>query len=317
MEEHPETIPQALGPWRPEPGAIDLSWLVRLRWGAIAGQLGMVAIAVVGLGVDLAVAPLVAIVAVEAATDWMLAARVRRAGPVGERRRLDAVAGDVLRVEIRDDGEGMSPDVCARAFDPFFTVKPTGRGMGLGLFLARDVLERIGGRVELRSRGGAGTSAEVSLPVAAGLPAGDADEAVSVARRQRPARAVIDLRMPGRSGIDLVRELLELDDAMQIVVLTGYGSIATAIDAIRLGAVYYLHKPADADEILAALARGMAPAGDGAASELATPSLARAEWEHISRVLADCGGNVSEAARRLGLHRRSLQRKLQKVPPRS
>jgi two-component system response regulator RegA len=98
------------------------------------------------------------------------------------------------------------------------------------------------------------------------------------------------------------------------VVLTGYSSIATAIEAMRAGASHYLTKPADADEIIAAFNRdgGAALAG---ADELSTPTLARAEWEHIQRVLSDCGGNVSEAARRLGIHRRSLQRKLQKAPP--
>lgn len=148
------------------------------------------------------------------------------------------------------------------------------------------------------------------VETAAGL--ADAQE---VAARFRPRRAVVDLRMPDGSGLELVRTLRALDDGIEIVVLTGYGSIATAIDAIRLGATYYLHKPADADDILTAFSRGAAPPLVSSEVEGATPSLARAEWEHINRVLADCGGNVSAAARRLGLHRRSLQRKLQKYPP--
>ena len=143
----------------------------------------------------------------------------------------------------------------------------------------------------------------------------DADSAAEVARRSPPELAVVDLRMPGRSGLDLVRDLLALDPSIRIVVLTGYGSIATAIEAIRMGATYYLHKPADADEVLAAFDRDSQAGDEAARTDLTTPSLARAEWEHINRVLADCGGNVSEAARRLGLHRRSLQRKLQKYPP--
>jgi two-component system response regulator RegA len=94
--------------------------------------------------------------------------------------------------------------------------------------------------------------------------------------------------------------------------LTGYGSIATAVDAMHLGATHYLAKPADADDILAAFARDeRAPLP----SEFPVPSLARAEWEHIQRILSDCGGNISEAARRLGMHRRSLQLKLRKNPP--
>jgi len=117
--------------------------------------------------------------------------------------------------------------------------------------------------------------------------------------------------MPDQSGLDLLRELRALDPSTRILILTGYGSIATAVEATRIGAVGYLPKPADADEILAAFAGG----GGAADARIETPSLARTEWEHIQRVLGDCGGNVSEAARRLGIHRRSLQRKLQKYPP--
>jgi two-component system, response regulator RegA len=144
--------------------------------------------------------------------------------------------------------------------------------------------------------------------------AGSADEAMEQVRQDSPELAVVDLKMPGRSGIDLLRELREHDPATQVLVLTGYGSIATAVEATKLGAVGYLPKPVDADEILAAFARaGAADVPEHGRFE--TPSLARAEWEHIQRVLADCGGNISEAARRLGIHRRSLQRKLQKYPP--
>jgi two-component system, response regulator RegA len=144
--------------------------------------------------------------------------------------------------------------------------------------------------------------------------AGNHAAALREARQDSPELAIIDLKMPGGSGLDVVRDLLALDGGTRVVVLTGYGSIATAVEAIKLGAVHYLSKPADCDEILAAL--GLT-AGDGisTADEPATPTLARAEWEHIQRVLADCAGNISEAARRLGLHRRSLQRKLAKYPP--
>ena len=143
----------------------------------------------------------------------------------------------------------------------------------------------------------------------------DFDSAVAHARAESPELAVLDLKMPGKSGLELVKALLEIDPQTKIIVLTGYGSIATAIDAVRLGATYYLQKPADADEILAAFARGTAPPLDPPETDYRAPSLARAEWEHINRVLSDCGGNISEAARRLGIHRRSLQRKLQKYPP--
>ena len=142
--------------------------------------------------------------------------------------------------------------------------------------------------------------------------AGGGAEALARAREARPAAAVVDLRMPDLSGIEVLEALRALDPEMRVLMLTGYGSIAPAVEATRRGAVGYLPKPADADEILAALeGPGAAPAG----GPVETPSLARTEREHIQRVLADCGGNVSEAARRLGIHRRSLQRKLHKYPP--
>ena len=89
----------------------------------------------------------------------------------------------------------------------------------------------------------------------------------------------------------------------------------TAVEAVKLGAVNFLPKPADADDILAAFGRSENQTDDPASTSQEVPSLARAEWEHIHRVLADCGGNISEAARRLGIHRRSLQRKLRKRAP--
>ncbi|MFL5350416.1 MAG: response regulator transcription factor [Hyalangium sp.] len=145
--------------------------------------------------------------------------------------------------------------------------------------------------------------------------AGSVDQALAAARQESPELAVVDLRMPGRSGLELVRELRALDASTRILVLTGYGSIATAVEAVRLGALNYVPKPADVDDLLVALARGLGEPSPAVAEDVQAPSLARAEWEHIQRVLADCGGNISEAARRLGLHRRSLQRKLQKYPP--
>ena len=143
--------------------------------------------------------------------------------------------------------------------------------------------------------------------------AASADEAVRLARDDSPELAVVDLRMPGRSGLELVRDLKEIDPATKVVVLTGYGSIATATEAMRLGATHYLPKPADADEVLAAFKKDEVPPLEAIETGTEAPSLARAEWEHINRVLTDTGGNISEAARRLGIHRRSLQRKLQKL----
>mgnify|MGYP003954331603 CR=1 FL=1 len=140
------------------------------------------------------------------------------------------------------------------------------------------------------------------------------DEAMACVKAESPDRVVVDLRMPGRSGLEVVRDVVAEDETTEIVVLTGYGSIATAVEATKLGAVNYLPKPADADDVLAAFERAHQPL-DAVTEPFEPPSLARAEWEHIQRVLADCGQNISETARRLGIHRRSLQRKLQMYPP--
>ena len=145
--------------------------------------------------------------------------------------------------------------------------------------------------------------------------AGNYDEAMALASEESPEFAIVDLRMPGRGGLELVVALKEVDAATRILVLTGYGSISTAVDAIRLGAINFLPKPADVDDLLAAFERPYSTDPKASTDGYRAPSLARAEWEHIQRVLSDCGGNVSEAARRLGIHRRSLQRKLQKYAP--
>ena len=145
--------------------------------------------------------------------------------------------------------------------------------------------------------------------------AADFEAAVAILKDFEPQMALVDLRMPGRSGLELVAEAKCLRPAIRIVVLTGYGSIATASQAIKLGALYYLPKPADVDEILHAFAKDEELAITVDSEDLTPPSLARVEWEHIQRVLTDCDGNISEAARRLNIHRRSLQRKLFKYAP--
>jgi two-component system response regulator RegA len=138
------------------------------------------------------------------------------------------------------------------------------------------------------------------------------DQAVAVTEGQAFDFAIVDLRMPGLSGLALIAPLTERMPAARIVVLTGYGSITSAVEALRAGAHDYLSKPVDADQIIAALTSDAArPAPDGA------PTLARAEWEHIQRILADCHHNISETARRLGITRRTLQLKLKKYPPRN
>ena len=144
------------------------------------------------------------------------------------------------------------------------------------------------------------------------------DEAVVLAQADSPEYAVIDLRMPGKGGMELLRELNRIDEGTRALILTGYGAIATAVEAVRLGAVNFIPKPADADDVVAAFEkyeRGDAEGGPIVTSSYRAPTLARMEWEHIQRVLSDCGGNISESARRLGIHRRSLQRKLQRQAP--
>lgn len=146
--------------------------------------------------------------------------------------------------------------------------------------------------------------------------AADGAAALRLAATSGPDLAIVDLRLPEMGGLDVVRELRALDETTCIIVLTGYGSIATALAATKLGASHYLSKPADTDQILTAYEKITAGLPDEEElSETEVPSLARVEWEHIQRVLADCQGNISQAAKLLGLHRRSLQRKLQKYPP--
>jgi two-component system response regulator RegA len=144
--------------------------------------------------------------------------------------------------------------------------------------------------------------------------AGDVSTAVAAAREDSPEFVLVDLRLPGGSGLDVVREVKAIDPGTTVIVLTGYGSSATAVEAVRLGAAQYLTKPADADQIVAAFTRTAPGAAAGEESPGHVPSLARVEWEHINRVLADCDGNISRAARLLGIHRRSLQRKLERFP---
>jgi len=144
--------------------------------------------------------------------------------------------------------------------------------------------------------------------------AADAHHALAAAREFSPDLAVVDLRMPRESGLDIVRLLRGLDATLFILMLTGYGSIATALEAVKCGANHYLTKPVDVDQIVSVY-NGLHNAS-GSAPLAPVPSLARVEWEHIQRVLADCGGNISQTAKLLGMHRRSLQRKLNKIPPR-
>lgn len=145
---------------------------------------------------------------------------------------------------------------------------------------------------------------------------GEPDDALAMARNQSLDLILLDLRMPAASGLDLIPVLRACCERASIVVLTGYGSIATAVEAMRQGADHYLTKPLDADQIIDCFEQlTCGHANEVGPAMIPAPSLARVEYEHIQRVLADCDGNISRAARILGVHRRSLQRKLYKIPP--
>jgi two-component system response regulator RegA len=137
-------------------------------------------------------------------------------------------------------------------------------------------------------------------------------EAGALIAHWKPDYAVVDLRMPGPAGLALIPRILEANAQARTVVLTGFASIATAVEAIKLGATHYLVKPVDADTVEGAFKR---TTGDQAVPPSERElSVDRLEWEHIQRVFADNGGNISATARALGMHRRTLQRKLGKHP---
>lgn len=144
--------------------------------------------------------------------------------------------------------------------------------------------------------------------------ASDHKNAMKLAEQHTPALGIIDLCIGDESGLEVIEQLHSLYPEMRLVVLTGFASIATAVEAIKLGAKHYLTKPAEVDAIIDALYH------DEGNAELDTTqqpmSVKRLEWEHIQKTLADHDGNISAAARALGMHRRTLQRKLQKKPVR-
>ena len=140
--------------------------------------------------------------------------------------------------------------------------------------------------------------------------ANSAESAFELAKNDPPEFAVVDLKMSGNSGLVLVRQLASLNAGTRIVVLTGFASVTTAVEAIKLGATHYLAKPVDADEIVAAFEK---QTGDDEVELASNPlPIERLEWEHIQRVLAEHDGNISATARSLNMHRRTLQRKLNK-----
>ena len=137
-------------------------------------------------------------------------------------------------------------------------------------------------------------------------------EGLELIRQKAPAFAVVDMRLEDGNGLDVIAELSRLRPNARAIVLTGYGNFATAVAAVKLGAVDYLGKPADADDVTDAL---LAPSDSKAAPPENPMSADRVRWEHIQRVYELCGRNVSETARRLNMHRRTLQRILAKRAP--
>jgi two-component system response regulator RegA len=142
----------------------------------------------------------------------------------------------------------------------------------------------------------------------------EAERALEAARQAPPAAVVLDLNLGSSSGLTLIRPLLDIAPGCRIVVLTGYASIATAVEAIKLGATQYFAKPVEVDAIVAAF-DAAPPAPQADAPPPSDPlSVSRLEWEHIQRVLHEHEGNISSTARALKMHRRTLQRKLAKRP---
>ncbi|MCB0331960.1 MAG: response regulator [Bdellovibrionales bacterium] len=141
--------------------------------------------------------------------------------------------------------------------------------------------------------------------------AGSIEEAKTCISAESYVLAVIDLSLRDGSGLEVLRVLLRETPQARAVILTGYGTITTSVEAIQMGAVHYLTKPTDVDTILDALQE---PFSSAITTKREVPSLSQVEWEHMHRVLHDCDGNISRAAKLLGMHRRSLQRKLQKAP---
>ncbi|MDZ7823972.1 MAG: ActR/PrrA/RegA family redox response regulator transcription factor [Ahrensia sp.] len=174
-------------------------------------------------------------------------------------------------------------------------------GENPGLLLVDDdsaFLRRLGRAMETR-----GFVVELAESVASGL---------AKVKSASPAYAVVDLRLEDGSGLDVVRALHEKNPDAKVVILTGYGNIATAVTAVKLGAIDYLSKPADADDVFNAL---MANPDEKAPPPENPMSADRVRWEHIQRVYEACERNVSETARRLNMHRRTLQRILAKRAP--
>ena len=142
----------------------------------------------------------------------------------------------------------------------------------------------------------------------------NAEQAIELATTQKPDYALVDLKLAEQNGLDLIAPLRQAREPMRIILVTGYASVATAVEAIKRGADHYLAKPTTVEAILRTLNEDAAD--ESAEPEATMTPLSRLEWEHIQQAMIDSSGNVSAAARLLGMHRRSLQRKLAKKPGR-
>ena len=138
------------------------------------------------------------------------------------------------------------------------------------------------------------------------------NDAIQIAQQQHPEFAIVDLRIGNDSGLNVIKSLVESEPGIRIVVLTGYASISTAVESIKLGAIHYLTKPAEVEDILKAFYHDEGNADINLQTQ--PMSAKRMEWEHLQKVLHDNNGNISAAARAMGMHRRTLQRKLTKKP---
>ena len=319
-------------------------WLVRLRWGSVAGQVVIILAAARLARLELPLASLLALAGAMAATNAGLHLWLQRPG----RRIPDGWAGSILAFDMAQltallyvTGGASNP------FSVFYLVQITAAAATLGarwtwLLTALGVSAYAGlFAMPLQPAGDGGVHAAhdfarhpqtmwVALTLAAALTAffvtrlaeklahRDAELLAmreAAARRERLSAtswSTCGSRAAAQGSTSFVRSKA-IDASTVVVVPTGYGSIATAVEAVRLGAAEYLTKPADVDQIVAAFDRSGA-ANLAVDEPDQVPSLARVEWEHINRVLADCGGNVSKAARLLNIHRRSLQRKLSRFP---
>lgn len=143
--------------------------------------------------------------------------------------------------------------------------------------------------------------------------ASNGDQAIAQLESENIDRAVLDLKLEQESGLVILQQLLQSQPSLEVVILTGYSSISTTVEAIKLGAINYLCKPAGMEEIIGAFESRSGKAGEVPLQD-SPPSVNRLEWEHIQKVLNQHQGNISATAKTLGMHRRTLQRKLQKRP---